>query len=139
MADTKPTSIGSLKVGSYVMIEGVASKAVDIQISRPGKHGHAKVRMTGVGLIDGKKRILVAPGHDQVDVPIVEKKNAQVLSVSEVPVEGGTKKVANVMDSETYETFDIDVPEDLRDKVVEGVNVLYWEIVDDKVIKEVKE
>ena len=42
------------------------------------------------------------------------------------------------MDSETYETFDLDVPEELADEVVDGVSVVYWEILDDKVIKQVK-
>ena len=69
---TKIQSVGSLQKGSYVILEGAACKVADMQISRPGKHGHAKVRLTAVGLVDGKKRIVVMPGHDNVDVPIVE-------------------------------------------------------------------
>jgi len=138
MADTKPVSIGTLNKGNYIVIEGVACKVVDTQVSRPGKHGHAKVRLTGVGLLDNKKRVLVAPGHDHVDVPIVEKKNAQVLSISTRQKGDDTIKIVNVMDSETYETFDLDVPEELADEVVDGVSVVYWEILDDKVIKQVK-
>ncbi|MBW2998718.1 translation initiation factor IF-5A [Candidatus Woesearchaeota archaeon] len=130
MGETKPVGIGSLTKGSYVVVEGVASKVTDTQTSRPGKHGHAKVRLTAVGLIDGKKRVTVAPGQDHIDVPIIEKKNAQVLSIN------GDK--VNVMDSETYETFDLDIPEELKDDVVEGCNVLYWDILDTKVIKQVK-
>jgi translation initiation factor 5A len=79
MGETKPVSIGSLKKGNYIVIDEVACKVSDIQVSRPGKHGHAKIRLTGVGLVDGKKRVIVAPGHDHVDTPIVEKKNAQLL------------------------------------------------------------
>lgn len=130
MGDTKPASIGTLTKGSYVVIEGHACKVTDTQVSRPGKHGHAKVRLTGVGLIDGKKRIIVAPGHDNIDVPIVEKKEAQVLSVV------GDK--ASVMDSQTYETLEMDVPEELKDDVKSGVTILYWEILENKVIKQVK-
>ena len=130
MADTKPVSIGTLNKGNYVVIDGVACKVVDTQTSRPGKHGHAKVRLTGVGLLDEKKRVITAPGHDHVDVPIVEKKNAQVLSIN------GDK--VNVMDSETYETFDLNIPEELKDEIVDGVVVVYWEILEDKVIKQVK-
>ncbi|MCH8329470.1 MAG: translation initiation factor IF-5A, partial [Nanoarchaeota archaeon] len=83
-----------------------------------------------VGIVDEKKRIVVMPGHDNVEVPIIEKKSAQVLSI-----QGDT---ANVMDSETYETFDLKIPEELKDEVVEGVNVMYWVILDDKVMKQVK-
>jgi translation initiation factor 5A len=130
MAGTKPVSIGTLQKGNYIVIEGVACKVVDTQTSRPGKHGHAKVRLTGVGLIDDKKRVVVSPGHDNVDTPIVEKRNAQVLSVA-----GDS---ANVMDADTYETFDLKIPEELKADVVEGCTVVYWEILSDKVMKQVK-
>jgi len=127
---TKIQSVGSLQKGSYVILEGAACRVVDMQVSRPGKHGHAKVRLTAVGLVDEKKRIVVMPGHDNVDVPIIEKKSAQVLSI-----QGDT---ANVMDSESYETFDLKIPEELKGEVVEGVNVMYWVILEDKVMKQVK-
>lgn len=124
------SSVGSLQKGSYVVIDGAACKVVDTQTSRPGKHGHAKVRMTAVGLVDGKKRVTVMPGHDNIEVPIVEKKTAQVLSI-----QGNT---ANVMDAETYETFDLEIPEELKGQVTEGCNVLYWIILKDKIMKQVK-
>lgn len=130
MAGKKSESVGHLQKGSYVIIEGVACRVTGTQVSRPGKHGHAKVRLEAVGLIDDKKRVVVMPGHDPIDVPIVEKKSAQVLSVS--------GNVATVMDSETFETFDLKIPDDLKDSCVGGVNVLYWEILDDRVMKQVK-
>ncbi|RMF05215.1 translation initiation factor IF-5A [Candidatus Woesearchaeota archaeon] len=128
--NVKLTSIGSLKKGNYVVIDGAACVVTDTQVSRPGKHGHAKVRLSAVGLIDGKKRVIVMPGHDNIEVPIIEKKTAQVLSVS-----GNT---ANVMDMETYETFDLEIPEELKDSCVPNAQVLYWVILNDKVMKQVK-
>ena len=130
MADTKMASVGGLQKGSYVVLEDAACKVVDIQVSRPGKHGHGKVRLTAVGLVDSKKRVAVMPGHDNVPVPIVEKKTAQVLSIA-----GNT---ANVMDSESYETFDLEIPEELKGQVTEGASVLYWEILNDRVMKQIK-
>jgi len=127
---TKIQGVGSLQKGSYVVLEGAACKVADMQVSRPGKHGHAKVRLTAVGLVDEKKRIVVMPGHDNVDVPIVEKKSAQVLSIQD--------DTANVMDAENYETFDLKIPEELKGQVAEGANVLYWVILNDKVMKQVK-
>ncbi|MBL7055499.1 translation initiation factor IF-5A [Candidatus Woesearchaeota archaeon] len=127
---TKMQSVGSLQKGSYVLVENIACRVSDTSVSRPGKHGHAKVRMTAVGLVDGKKRVVVMPGHDNVEVPIIEKRTAQVLSI-----QGNT---TNVMDAETYETFDMDIPEELKAEIAEGVNVLYWVIMDDKVIKQIK-
>ena len=43
----------------------------------------------------------------------------------------------HIMDNETYETFDLEIPADLSGEVVEGVVILYWEILDDKVMKQV--
>lgn len=126
----KLVPISSLKKGNYIVIEGFACSVVDMQTSRPGKHGHAKVRLTATGLLDGKKRVIVMPGHDNVETPVVEKKSAQVLSIQ--------GDIANVMDSESYETFDLKIPDELKGQVVEGCNVLYWVILNDKIMKQVK-
>ena len=130
MADKKVVSIGSLQKGNYIIIDGVACKVVSTQTSRPGKHGHAKVRMQAVGLIDNKKREIVKPGHENVEVPVVDKRTAQVLSIQ--------GDIANVMDAETYETFDLKIPDELKGEVAEGCNVLYWVILSQKVMKQVK-
>ncbi len=127
---TKVVGATSVKEGSFILIDGVACKVVNSETSKSGKHGHAKVRIVAIGLIDEKKREMVMPGHDNVEVPIIEKKTAQVLSVS------GDK--ANVMDTETYETFDLTIPADLKPNVIEGCQVLYWIILGDKVMKQIK-
>lgn len=126
----KLATVGSLKKGNYVVIDGAACTVSDIQVSRPGKHGHAKVRMTAVGILDKKKRVIVMPGHDNIETPIIDKRTAQVLSIS-----GDT---ANVMDAETYETFDLKIPEALKADITEGGNILYWVILNDRVMKQVK-
>ena len=46
----KIVSVSSLKKGSYIIIDGAACKVTDLKISRPGKHGHAKVNLTAVGI-----------------------------------------------------------------------------------------
>ncbi len=129
--ETKFESVGALQKGSYIVIDGAACKVTDTKTSRPGKHGHAKVNLMAVGLIDEKKRNLVLPGHDNVEVPIIGKKNANVLSV--------TGNMANVMDSESFETFDMAIPEDLAGQVAPGMDVVYWEILSDRVMKQIKQ
>ncbi len=126
----KSVSASMLKVGSYIIIDGAACRVSSIQVSRPGKHGHAKMRLEGIGLLDEKKRVIVMPGHDNVEVPIIGKKTAQVLSI-----QGDT---ASVMDTETYETFDLEVPEELKSTVTEGTTVLYWQVLEDRVMKQLK-
>jgi len=130
MREIKHKSVGSLQKGHYCIIDDVASVVTDVKVSRPGKHGHAKVNLTAVGMLDGKKRNTIMPGHDSIEVPIIGKKNAQVLSI--------TGNTANVMDSETYETFDITIPADLKGQVTDGCTVVYWTVLNDKVLKQVK-
>src|SRR3989344_6697842 len=125
MSETKLTNAGSLKPGSYVIFGGQACVVKNIQTSKTGKHGSAKCRIEAVGIIDGQKRIELYPSGDNVQVPIIEKKSAQVLSV--------TDDKASVMDNETYETFDLEIPEDMKGEVKEGGQIVYWTVMDKKV------
>lgn len=128
--DKKVTNAGSLKPGNYVIFDDVPCVVKNIDLSKTGKHGSMKCRIEVIGLIDNQKRIKIYPSSDKVDVPIVEKKEAQVLSVHE--------DKANVMDIESYETFDMIIPEELRGQVKEGSQVIYWMIMDLRVIRQVK-
>jgi len=127
---TKQVIASSLKVGGYVLFEDKAYVVKSIQISKTGKHGHAKCRIEATNIIDNTKAIKILPGHDKVDVPIIEKKSAQVLSLQEGK--------ANVMDMESYETFDLDIPEEMKEEVKEGQQVVYWIILGKKVLKQAK-
>lgn len=128
--EVKLVSVGSLKKGDTLLIDGAPCRVTTIQVSRPGKHGHAKVNLMAVGIIDSKKRNVVMPGHDKIEVPIIEKKTAQILSIS--------NNKANVMDMETYETFDMEIPEELKGEATEGAQVLYWVLAGQKVMRQVK-
>ncbi len=130
MYDKKVAGVGSLKKGDTLIIENAPCKITDTATSKTGKHGHAKINLTAVGILDGKKRQMILPAHDKVEVPIIEKKSAQVLSVS--------GNMANVMDMETYETFEMEIPEELKNDVRDGVEVLYWTLMGTKVMKQVK-
>lgn len=130
MGEIRQASANSLRPGSYVIFGGQACVVKNIDTSKTGKHGSSKCRIEAVGVIDGVKRIELYSGQDNVQIPIIEKKNAQVLSV--------TGSVASVMDTENYETFDLEIPEDQKDKVKEGGQVSYWIVMDKKVLKEGK-
>ncbi len=113
-------SLNELKIGSFVLIDNIPCKVVSTIHSKPGKHGAPKIRLEAVGIVDGRRRSIVSSADSRVEVPIIEKKNAQVISIS------GDK--ANVMDLETFETFDIDIPDEFKDKIQEGMNILYWDV-----------
>ncbi|MBS3175425.1 translation initiation factor IF-5A [Candidatus Woesearchaeota archaeon] len=121
-------SAGNVKPGTYILIDNVACVVKDIQKSKTGKHGASKCRIEAVGLIKGEKKIALFSGSDNVEVPIIEKKTAQVLSIH--------GDLANVMEMTTFETMDLKIPEELKDRVKEGEMVSYWIIMDEKVMME---
>ena len=114
------------KVGTNIIVDGVACMVKKMDVSKTGKHGHAKVRIEAVGILDDKKKVFVIPGHDRLEVPLIEKKKAQVLSKGD--------KIS-VMDLESFETIEVDCPEELRNEIEENANVEYWDVMGTKVIK----
>ncbi len=130
MAEIKSMQAGDLRVGTYVLFDNIACVVKDIQTSKTGKHGSSKCRIEAVGIINNQKKIHLCPSGDNVQVPIIEKKNAQVLSVHD--------DIANVMDNESFETFDIKIPEELKINVKEGSVINYWIIMDEKIIMQSK-
>ncbi len=98
------SEVRDLDEGSYVMIDDAACKINSYSTAKPGKHGSAKARIEAVGVFDGKKRSLSQPVDAKIWVPIINRKQGQVVSVS--------GDDAQVMDLETYETFTMLVPDD---------------------------
>ena len=87
--------------------------------AKPGKHGSAKARIEGQGVFDGKKRTLSQPVDAKVWVPIIERKQGQVVSVAGDEVQ--------VMDLETYDTFTMLAPDDEAFEADENIEFLEYE------------
>lgn len=120
-----------LREGSAVIIEKVPCIVKSIDISKTGKHGHAKCRIEAVGIIDDKKRVSAVPGHERFEIPMIEKKRGQVLTI--LP----DKSKASVMDVESFENFDVAVSSEIRENIKEGSQVEYWNIEGEKIIKRI--
>lgn len=118
-----------LRTGSFIEIEKDFYVVKSIETSKTGKHGHAKCRIEANSLTGGKKKVLVVPGHERFEVPMIDKRKAQVLSVH-----GDT---TSVMDLESYENFDLDIPEEFKEEIKEQTNVEYWDIEGTKIIKRI--
>jgi translation initiation factor 5A len=101
-----------LKVGKYVLVDDIPCRIVNIESSKPGKHGSAKMRITAIGVFNSQKKTLLTPGDADVEVPIIERKSVQIMSVS-----GNT---AQVMDQQTYEIYDMEIPEELVGQAAAG-------------------
>lgn len=118
----KIVELGDLKEGSWLVIDNEPCQIVEVSHSKPGKHGSAKARVVGIGLFDGSKHTLLSPVDTKVEVPMIEKKSAQVLAL--------VGDNAQIMDLETYEVFEIPLPQDqeLRSRIAQGVTVEYWRV-----------
>ncbi|MFI5420558.1 MAG: translation initiation factor IF-5A [Nitrososphaerales archaeon] len=129
---SKPVDLGSLKEGSYIVIDGEAGRIVEYDKSKPGKHGAAKARVVAIGVFDSVKRSLVLPVSTNVEVPLIEKKSGQVVSSDPNNVQ--------IMDLETFETFDVPAPTDpdIKNRVASGVEVEYWRVLGRTKIMRVK-
>jgi translation initiation factor 5A len=114
------------KVGTNIMVEGMPCTIKKIDISKTGKHGHAKCRIECSGIINEQKKVFVIPGHDRLEIPLVEKRKGQVLSV-------GDK--ANIMDLENFETLEVECPDEIKSELATNDNVEYWDVEGEKIIK----
>jgi len=112
--------------GTNILIEDEPYTIKKIDISKTGKHGHSKVRAEASGILSGNKKVFVVPGHERFEVPMIDKRKAQVLSMGD--------KVS-VMDLENFETIEIDCPQDIKSELQENSNVEYWDIEGKKIIK----
>jgi translation initiation factor 5A len=91
------TEIRELDEGKYVMVDDTPCRIASYSTAKPGKHGSAKARIEASGVFDGKKRSLSQPVDAKVWVPIIERKQGQVIDVRSGEVQ--------VMDLETYDNF----------------------------------
>jgi translation initiation factor 5A len=128
----KNSRAGDLKVGSYALIDNEPCQIVDIEKSKPGKHGSAKIRASGISLFDGKKKTYLAQADAGCQVPLVDKRSGQIVSVSPSGIQ--------LMDLESYETIDMAMPvdEEVASKIAAGKEVEYWVIMGRYKINRVK-
>jgi translation initiation factor 5A len=118
--------VRTLKVGRYMIIDEEPCKIMSISTSKPGKHGEAKARIEAIGIFDGQKRSVVHPVKHKVSVPIIDKRSAQIVSIMGENVQ--------LMDLETYETFEMKIPDEFKDQLQPGSEILYLEALGRKKI-----
>ncbi|MCK4717221.1 MAG: translation initiation factor IF-5A [Thermoplasmata archaeon] len=121
--------VRELKVNRYVVIDDEPCKIKDISTSKPGKHGEAKARIVALGVFSGQKKSFVSPVTHKVQIPMVDKRKAQVLALIGDEVQ--------LMDMDTYETFTVPIPEEFKDKLEPGNEIQYLEALDKKKITQV--
>jgi translation initiation factor 5A len=99
-----------------------------IDISKTGKHGHAKCRIEAITIIGGTEKVFVVPGHERLEVPSVDKRKGQVLSKADGKV--------SLMDLENFETIEVACPDAaVFAELQENGNCEYWDVEGEKLVK----
>ena len=128
----KKSEAKSLKPGSYFIIDGEPCRVISMDKSKPGKHGSAKANIVAVGFFDNRKRNVIMPADRMVDVPLIDKTSATVIA--------DMGETYSLMDSETFETYEVLKPadEEVAAKIELNVAVEVWHVMDTKIIVRVK-
>lgn len=129
----RPIDVGSIREGSYIMIDGEPCKVVEVEKSKTGKHGSAKARIIGISVFDGSKHTFVAPVSQKIDAPIIEKSIAQVLSILHDTIQ--------LMDLSTFKTYEIPklcIEQEITNKLTPGSEVEVWNFASRMKIMRVK-
>jgi len=128
----KKSEAKSLKPGSYFIIDGEPCRVISMDKSKPGKHGAAKANIVAVGFFDNRKRNVIMPADRMVDVPLIDKTSATVIA--------DMGESYSLMDSETYETYEVLKPadEEVAAKIELNVAVEVWHVMDVRIIVRVK-
>ena len=126
MSDRIFAQMGDLRIGKYVIIDDAPCRVVSMDKSKPGKHGAAKLRIEAMGLFDNGKRSLMKSTDADVEIPIVERKRAQVVSLS--------GNLANLMDLSSYETFDAPIDEEMMKDLEVGKEIQYMLVMGKKLL-----
>jgi translation initiation factor 5A len=126
---TEQVEVRELKEGRYMVIDDEPCKISSISTSKPGKHGEAKARIEAIGIFDGNKKSVVYPVKHKVQVPIIDKRSAQIVSIMGAEVQ--------LMDLETYEMFHLPITDDVKDDLKPGSEIMYLITMDRKKITRV--
>ncbi|HXW36672.1 MAG TPA: translation initiation factor IF-5A [Nitrososphaerales archaeon] len=123
---SRPADLGSVKVGSYIILDGEPCRVVDREHFKPGKHGSAKVRLMAISVFTGSKKSYVAPAESRVDIPMIDKRSGQITSIMDNSIQ--------VMDLQTFEVFETPKPTaeeaaEIGGNMTPGAEVEYWAVL----------
>ena len=99
--------IRDIQKGSYLIMDDAPCEIIAYSTAKPGKHGSAKARIEGKGVFDNKKRSMSEPVDAKIWVPVIERRQGQVINL-----EGNN--VAQIMDLNSYESFSLEIPSELN-------------------------
>jgi translation initiation factor 5A len=129
---SRPADLGSVKEGSYVIIDGEPCRVVESEKSKPGKHGSAKIRLTAISVFTGSKKSHIGTSESHIEIPMIDKRSGQIVSTTPTTVQ--------LMDLQSFEVFESPTPTDaeFEGKLVQGAEVEFWNVMGRNKIMRVK-
>jgi translation initiation factor 5A len=129
---SRPADLGSVKEGSYVIIDGEPCKVVESEKSKPGKHGSAKIRLTAISVFTGSKKSYIGTSEAHIEVPMIDKRSAQIISTTPTTVQ--------LMDLQSFEVFESLTPTEteFQGRLQPGTEIEYWNVLGKNKIMRVK-
>ena len=121
-----------MKEGSYIVIDGEPCKTVEVEKSKPGKHGSAKVRLTGIAIFTGSKKTVIGTVDTHIEIPMIDKRAAQVISATPTSVQ--------LMDLQSFEVTETPTPTEpeFQGKMQPGAEVEVWVVMGKSKVMRIK-
>jgi translation initiation factor 5A len=112
---TYPVMAGDLKRGDFVVIRGKPCKIDEIDSSKVGKHGHAKVAVVAYDIFTGARLEASSPSDKAVPCPFTK---TEKYAATDVDRDGQLA----LMDNEGTMRYDLDLPKSKHlQHVAEGI------------------
>lgn len=105
--------------GSWFIHEKEPWQVKRVEVVVYGTHSHSKTKLYAKNLYGGGEKVLVFGHHDPVETVGIVRKSASVIAK--------LKDKIQIMDSQSYETFDAETQKELFEQLNEGDNVTFVE------------
>jgi len=115
-AMTVPIRAGEVKKGSHVMAKGHPCKVISVSVSKTGKHGHAKAKITALDVFTGKKYVEICPTSHNMTSPVLHRSEWMLTDI--VMPQGGMTLMGPGGDMRE----DLDLPRDTGGQFTEISN-----------------
>jgi translation initiation factor 5A len=123
-SDTIPIKAGSCKKGVHVMLKGNPCKVIDVSTSKTGKHGHAKINITGIDIFSGKKYQESSPTSHNLMQPVITKQDYQLVELDEDDFLTLLDENGSVREDLTLDSDDNDLTSRLKEDFKAGKEIM---------------
>lgn len=105
-----------LRSGAWIVHSGEPYQIKKTEVVVYGTHSHSKTKLF-IKSLAGSEKILTLAHHDHVETTDIIRKSANVIAKLQNKIQ--------IMDNQSYETFDAELQKELFDELNEGDNVTF--------------